>query len=264
MSDKKFDIVFKGEIVPGADAQAVKANVGKLFKANEKVLARLFSGEPIAIKKGVDKAATMKYRALMKKAGAVCYAQTHGTPLDASSTAAKPAPTPAKPVPPVSQQTKVPSAKVPEASSSGVSVQTESGDDWSLAPPGTILVEASEIEAIEIPDISNMTMAEVGADVIENPEVVTFDELPDVAGIDLAPVGSDVADPVERDDPAPPDVSSIDLAPVGADVADPVERNEPEPPDVSSIDLAPVGSDVKDPEPETPEPKVDISHISLE
>lgn len=257
MTEKRFNIIFKGEIVGGADEATVKANVAKLFKANDKVLARLFSGEPIAIKKDVDKAGAMKYRALMKKAGAICYAQDPDAPMEAGGagharqTAAV-------------QSNQNPSQTSKTESQDSVNRETSSDEAWSLAPAGSVLVEPKTIEGVEIPDIDSITLAPVGADVLENPEPVSFEALPDVSGIDLAPVGADVADPVEQEVIELPNVDSIDLAPVGADVADPVEKDEPPPPDVSNISLAPVGADVADPEPEKPEPEVDISHIKLE
>lgn len=259
MSEKRFNIIFKGEIVGGADEATVKANVAKLFKANDKVLARLFSGEPVAIKKDVDKAGAMKYRALMKKAGAICYAQDPGAPLESAGAAqAKQTQTV------VAQPNQSPSQTTKSDSPGAQNTDTSSDETWSLAPAGSVLVEPKAIEGVEIPDIDSITLAPVGADVLENPEPVSFEELPDVSGIDLAPVGADVADPVEQELVEMPDVGAIDLAPVGADVADPVEKDEPPPPDVSNISLAPVGADVTDPEPEKPEPDVDISHIKLD
>ena len=115
MAEQRFNIVFKGEIVTGANEAAVKANVAKLFKANDKVLARLFSGARIEIKKNVDRAGAMKYRALLKKAGALCYAVEIGESVSPAS-------------------------------------KKESG--WTLAPVGALLIEAQQvIEAIPLPDI---------------------------------------------------------------------------------------------------------------
>jgi hypothetical protein len=255
MSEKRFNIVFKGEISPGADEATVKANVAKLFKANDKVLARLFSGEPIAIKKDVDKAGAMKYRALMKRAGAISYAQDVSEPLDASSSkpAAKAEPVSSKPQPSAPQAAKSETQKTSDVDA----------PEWGVAPAGSIIVEHEEVEAAEIPDISSMSMAEVGADIVENPEEMEFQEIADLDA-DLAPVGSDMGEENEVVPVEIPDLGGLDLAPVGADVADPVEHNDPEPPDVSSIGLAPVGADVADPEPEKAAPQVDISHIKLE
>ena len=255
MSEPKFNVVFKGEIVPGANAATVRDNVAKLFKANEKVMERLFSGDPIAIKKDVDRAGAMKYRALMKQAGALCYSLDVNVDISkAGSNPAlvKPASTPL----PTAQQ--VTAAGNDRLGAHQQTIET----NWSLAPAGSILIKPREFESIPIPDISGITLADPGVDIIENPEVLVFEPLPDVSKIGLAPVGADVADPKHVEKVVLPDVSGIGLAPVGADVADPVKRNFPKPPDVSGFDLAPAGVDLIKPSPKPEPPKVDISHLS--
>ncbi len=222
MSVNTFNIVFKGEIVAGADEATVKANVAKLFKANDKVLERLFSGEPIAIKKDVDKAAAMKYRALMKQAGAICYAQDPSEPM---TPAVKPAVQAAQPVKEVRPET------------APAETQQQAGQ-WTLAAPGAMLGTPKPQPNIVIPDVSGITIAPVGANVLENPPEIEIPDLPDITGIELAPIGVNMAEPVKRNDPPPPDVSAFSLAPVGSYVADP--------------------------QPPKPALKVDISHIALE
>jgi len=269
MSDMVFNIVFRGEIVHGADLAAVKTNVGNLFKANEQVLARLFSGEAIAIKKNVDKAGAMKYRALMKQAGAICYAVEPGEELPPVVAKPKPAiPTSASPAtisPLIAQNSKPTNInKTIQVSSQGISKETAKEQGWSLAPVGSILVEPSVIPGVEIPDIDGISLAEVGVIIIEPKEQPKFKTASDLSQISLAPVGSIVADPKVQIPMSIPDVSGINLAPVGSDVADPVEHHYPKPPDVSGIQLAPPGSDVADPAPKIPELRVNISHIKLE
>lgn len=241
MTEKRFNIIFRGEIVPGANEASVKANVAQLFKANEKVLARLFSGEPIAIKKDVDKAGAMKYRALMKKAGAVCYAQDSDEPLMAARPVVEPTP----------------------ATDSPAREEKTSGAEWGIAPPGSILVEPKKVEAIEIPDISAISMAELGADMADNTDEPVQAEIPDL-NVNLAPVGADMGELKKEAHFDLPSFEGMDIAPVGADMSDRVEEVLPEPPDVSFITVAPVGSDVGEAKPDTPAPKVDISHIKLE
>ncbi|MEH6366970.1 MAG: hypothetical protein V7764_11930, partial [Pseudomonas marincola] len=40
----RFEIAFAGQLVPGADPVKVKANLAKLFQADEQRIALLFSG----------------------------------------------------------------------------------------------------------------------------------------------------------------------------------------------------------------------------
>ena len=54
-----FNVVFSGEVSGRADPAVVRANVGKLFNASEAILDKLFSGQPVAVKKMVDRAGAM-------------------------------------------------------------------------------------------------------------------------------------------------------------------------------------------------------------
>jgi len=71
MSDQEiFDLVFKGELVKGAELGTVKSNIGKLFKMAPEKVEALFSGKAITLKKGLDFDAANRYRVAIKKAGA--------------------------------------------------------------------------------------------------------------------------------------------------------------------------------------------------
>ena len=67
----RYEIAFSAQLVPGAQLEAVKANIGKLFQADEQRVALLFSGRRIVIKSNLDAATAEKYRATMERAGAV-------------------------------------------------------------------------------------------------------------------------------------------------------------------------------------------------
>ncbi|MBO6556877.1 MAG: hypothetical protein JJ921_10355 [Pseudomonadales bacterium] len=70
MSGETYAIVFKGEVVDGFDAAAVRAQLSKLLKADTKKTAALFSGKQIVLKKTADKAEAAKYGRALKKVGA--------------------------------------------------------------------------------------------------------------------------------------------------------------------------------------------------
>lgn len=44
MTDPKYDIYFRGEVLPSQDDAQVKQSIAKLFKASDAKLAQLFSG----------------------------------------------------------------------------------------------------------------------------------------------------------------------------------------------------------------------------
>lgn len=92
MSDARYNLVFSGQLIQGADAQTVKANLARVFKIDLAKVETLFSGKPVVLKKNADQATAMKFRAVMKQAGAQCEmkavaaaSQTNETPSAASS-----------------------------------------------------------------------------------------------------------------------------------------------------------------------------------
>ena len=72
MSDQLFEVAFSGQISAGADADDVKARLGKMFNADEAKLAQLFSGKRVVIKKNIDQATADKYKTALNRAGAEC------------------------------------------------------------------------------------------------------------------------------------------------------------------------------------------------
>ena len=67
-----YEVTFSGKIQEGAELDAVKASIGKMFKADEATIARLFSGKRIIIKKNLSAEAADKYSMAFTKAGAIC------------------------------------------------------------------------------------------------------------------------------------------------------------------------------------------------
>ena len=91
MNEERFDLVFSGELVAGFDVAQVKKNIQALFRIDDAKVLVLFSGKPIALRKGLDADAANKYRVAMKKAGArVDVVLSREPPPQAPS--AKPAP----------------------------------------------------------------------------------------------------------------------------------------------------------------------------
>ena len=66
-----FEIVFNGQLVPGAQLAVVQSNLGRLFQADEQRLALLFSGRRLVLKTHLDAAAAEKYRSTLERAGAL-------------------------------------------------------------------------------------------------------------------------------------------------------------------------------------------------
>ena len=74
---ERYDIFYAGKVAEGHDESVVRDNIARLFKANPQTVEKLFSGKPQLIKRGVEKAAAIKYKAAMEKAGAVPLIRKH-------------------------------------------------------------------------------------------------------------------------------------------------------------------------------------------
>ena len=66
-----YSVVMTGRIADGMELGQVKANVAKLFKLGDEQLEKLFSGKPVAVRRGVDRQQADKICAALTKAGAV-------------------------------------------------------------------------------------------------------------------------------------------------------------------------------------------------
>ena len=75
MALQLYQIVFSGAVVDGWEVNTVKKNLAKLFKADHKMIATLFSGHPVVIKQGIERSVALKYVATLASVGGDCCAQ---------------------------------------------------------------------------------------------------------------------------------------------------------------------------------------------
>jgi hypothetical protein len=68
-----YDILFSGELLPGADPSEVKTRLQSLFKLSDEVARRLFSGQTLALKRGLDPTRAERLRRIFLEAGAVAW-----------------------------------------------------------------------------------------------------------------------------------------------------------------------------------------------
>ena len=66
-----YDILFAGELAPGANQAQVRARLQGLFRLSDEAAARLFSGQPLALKRGLDQAQAERLRQVFLAAGAL-------------------------------------------------------------------------------------------------------------------------------------------------------------------------------------------------
>ena len=129
MSELRYSVIFRGDLVAGYTAADVKANMARLFKAGPETIDKLFSGRPLAIKKGLAQPQAEQLQATLAKIGAQSALKAEGD---------VPAPPPAPSA-----------AAAPEANSPETNPPAEAVPDWSLAPMEGNLVKEHERERSE-------------------------------------------------------------------------------------------------------------------
>lgn len=190
MSNENFEVIFAGQIVPGAEPEQVKSRVAAIFKTDVAKIAHLFSGNPVVIKKGIDQQMAQKYQAAMKSAGAICEVRdSSGSPATAPAPAAVPRPVAEKPA----------AAPAPKPARKIVS---------SNAPPAPQTAPLS-ITADKIADMK-VGIAPVGSDLNQARQKVSVD-IPDISGLSIAPAGSLLTTQKKVTPPPPPDTSGLSI-----------------------------------------------------
>ncbi|MEN0105437.1 MAG: hypothetical protein AAGC84_03330 [Pseudomonas sp.] len=182
----RYEIAFSGQLVPGAQLDLVKANMAKLFQADEQRIALLFSGRRLVIKNNLDEAAAEKYRATIERAGAVVeVCDMDFVEIEEVEMA---------PPPPYE-----PPAPAPVAASVGGTPKP-----LVVAPRDEYMAAFSDVEA---PDFG---IAPVGVDLQdEKPEAVA--PKVDLSQFSLAPAGSDMGQAKAAPAGPPPDTSHLKL-----------------------------------------------------
>lgn len=191
MSDARFHIVFSGKLVGGADLATVKSNLGRLFKMDSARVEKLFSGQPVVIKKDADQPTAMKFRALMKQAGAECEIR----PVPGGVQARAPA-----------QPAAAPSAAPAPATESSASAESTSlGEQNSgdLETVGTIRTGGTGFSGV-------FSVADVGED-MDNSEHAPAPPAPDVSHLSIAAAGEDLGQRTQAPPPVQPDISHLSL-----------------------------------------------------
>jgi hypothetical protein len=291
---QRYDIFFAAKLVEGFDEATVRANVGKLFKANEEALQKLFSGKPQLIKRGVDKAAAIKYKSALQKAGGVALIRAH---VETPTGAAKPAPAPVasapiedeqlpssadiKPAAPAAEPAlsmadriaamtaePAPAAATATATAAAAApVATAFGEGISLAPTGSSVLNEDEREAhveLEIDTSAFHLSSEQDAPVVAEAEPAP--PAPDVSHLSMGAVGEEIPHLETIEELLDPDVSHLSMGEPGEEIPRLVEAQELVDPDISGLELAPEGSEVLEPEyKKVDEAKApNTEHLSLE
>ncbi|MCU1716085.1 hypothetical protein [Pseudomonas sp. 5P_3.1_Bac2] len=169
----RYEIAFSAQLVPGAQLDGVKANVGKLFQADEQRLALLFSGRRIVIKSNLDAAGAEKYRAAMARAGAVAEVVNLDEGIEEIVlTAAPPASSAFVAAPVAAQvQSSTPTAlgrlKVAPRDEYMAAFVDVDAPDFGIAEVGAPLQDAKPQPPAPVVDLSQFSLAPAGSDMGE-------------------------------------------------------------------------------------------------
>lgn len=220
----QYDIFFTGTIIEGQDEAEVRIKVGQIFKASGDKLDRLFSGEPIKIKSGVDLDTASKYRVAFREAGAL---------IDIKPVGSKPSPKPAPVVKPSAKPTPAPAPEQQPAI-------TESEITLSAPNTGSLIDCAEEVTPAPIPNIDNLSMTEANTgSLIDCTQEVEPEPIPDISGISMDNAGA-ILDETESPPPAEIDTSQLSAEPPNTgSLEDCYQPPEPvEIPDISNMKIA--------------------------
>lgn len=198
---KLYEIIFSGQLIPGAQLDRVQANLAKLFQADAQRIALLFSGRRLVLKNNLDPAAAEKYRSTLERAGA--QAEIVEMPGQVQAAAPEPDPIEVEEVelaPPPDEPTWT--RRAPQAPS-GPADRPEKVSKFE--PRDVYMAAFADVEA---PDL---TLSELGKNV-QDPKPAPVAPRLDLSGISLAPAGSDMGEvrPVEH--VLVPDISHLKLA----------------------------------------------------
>ena len=246
MSEQLFDVVFFGILQTGKDKAIVIQNMATLFKSEPSKLVAYFVGGRRVIKGQVNADVAEKYRAALENVGLVIKVE------------------PCK-------NTKNEKAEVPgdtEKSITKSNRQPEPEQSYSVqSNPDQLSREPVDIPADTPANSPELTVAPVGADMLEHPTIiVTVQKIDNISNISMAEPGADIIENTAVTLPQEiADFHDLTLADAGSNILDhaPVIIAQ-EISDITDITIADAGADlITSPEPVKKENTPDTSHLSL-
>lgn len=200
---KQYEIVFSGQLVPGAQLDRVQANLAKLFQADAQRIALLFSGRRLVLKNNLDPAAAEKYRSTLERAGAR---------VDVVEMAVQ-----VKAEPDPQSEVEVEEVELaPPPDEPTWTRRTRQSSSPAGSPPGaqkTSKLEPRDVYMAAFVDVQapDFTISELGKDV-QDPKTPPVAPRLDLSGLSLAPAGSDIGEAKSQKHVRVPDTSHLKLA----------------------------------------------------
>lgn len=208
--DGMYQLVFSGELLKGQHRGVVKRRLRESLKLSEAQVEKLFTGEPVVVKRSVDETTAEKYQEMFKKAGGQLQivAVEDATDSAQSAPAKEAAPPESDDAPEEATAEDAPEEATEESAPPVTDTDETHVPDSDVANVGAAMADETEEAPAEVPD-PDFEVAEVGSDMLVEPAVVVAPEIN--VDFDVAEVGADIGDRDDRPPPPAPDVSHIKL-----------------------------------------------------
>lgn len=180
----RYEIAFSAQLVPGAELVQVKANLAKLFQADEQRLALLFSGRRVVIKSNLDAAGAEKYRSTLERAGAVAEVVNLDAQIEEIELAPAPAPMRSSSVTAAPENAAPGRLQVAPRDEYMAAFSNVDAPDFGIAPLGNDLQDDQPAAVAPTLDLSQFSLAPAGSDMGEMKRPAAG-PLPDISHLKL-------------------------------------------------------------------------------
>ncbi len=220
---ERYRLVFRGELLEGQHSAVVKKKLAKSLNLDEERLAVLFSGKAVTLKKDADTPTATRFQGLFKEAGARLRILPISEDLPSGGGSDHAATSPAGP-----SAAKGATAVRPAASANGQG-------EPELLPVGSDVLSSAERPVIAAAEIDTSHLKVQGAQFGAAEESVQ-EAGPDVSHLSVAEVGADLGPASGAPAPAiDPDELDFEVADVGSDMNPIKPEPAPPAPDTSHI-----------------------------
>jgi hypothetical protein len=240
MDQQLYDIVFSGQLVSGISAESAQTKLAALFNSSADNIARIFNGKTQALKRGVNKADALKYKAAFHQAGLIVSFTSHQ--MDTAKVTSKPTYKPA-------DQPQSPGATLPTepmgTNNNAAQHHPTNTKDWLVAPVGTDVLQQHERKTTQAQPIDTSGIKMVSAFFEPEIETTTTPEPPDTSQLSVAAAGEDLL--TQKHQAPPPlslDIDDLTLAPAGSSLEELPDTRTPLNPNIDYLSIAEVGADL--------------------
>jgi hypothetical protein len=211
--DEKYRLIFSGELLDGQHRAVVKRRLTELLKLKDGQIEKLFCGQPVTLKRDVDRETAARYQTLFKKAGGQLRVKSESPAAEQAA--------PAAAVNGVSQSPEQVDARsaAADVEAPDIKVQTTwfpspeaprpeiEAPDFSVAAVGSDLADKAEAPVVSVAEV-DFGLAEVGADLLIERKQVPVAEIGPL-NFEVAEVGADIGTPRQLQEVAVPDISHL-------------------------------------------------------